>query len=159
MAAQALTAVVLAPEDEVLLRQLTSTRSTPAAVVTRARVLLARHEGSTLEGCAAEAACSRSPARRTCTRFRRDRIEALWEKPRSGTPKRYLSEIRELVCALVRQAPDQAGLPVTPWSLHWVRIALRQADISPVPSKGDPAPLASLRPPSLASPSLLADIQ
>jgi len=135
VAAQALTAVVLAPEDEVLLRQLISTRTTPAAVVTRARVLLARHEGATLEGCAVEAACSRSTARRTCTRFRRDRIEALWEKPRSGTPKRYCAELRELVCALVRQAPDQAGLAVTCWSLHWLRIALKKAGVSPVPSR------------------------
>lgn len=135
MAAQALTAVVLAPEEEVLLRQLVLTRTTPAAVVTRARVLLARHEGAALEGCAGEAACSRSTARRTCTRFRRDRLEALWEKPRPGTPKRYCSEVRELVCTLVRQAPDQAGLPVSRWSLHWLRIALRQAGLSPVPSR------------------------
>ena len=135
MAAQALTAVVLAPEDEVLLRQLISTRTSPAAVVTRARVLLARHEGATLEGCAVEAACSRSTARRTCTRFRRDRIEALWEKSRPGIPKRYCAELRELVCALVRQASDQAGLPVTRWSLHWLRIALKKAGVSPVPSR------------------------
>ena len=135
MAAQALSAVVLAPEEEVLLRQLVLTRTTPAAVVTRARVLLARHEGGTLEGYAAEAACSRATARRVCTRFRHHRLQALWEKPRSGTPKRYPSHLRQLVCALVRQAPDQAGLPVTRWSLHWVRIALRQAGISAVPSR------------------------
>ena len=135
MAAQALTAVVLAPEEEVLLRQLVLTRTTPAAVVTRARILLARQEGCALEGCAVEAACSRATARRVCTRFRHHRLEALWEKPRSGTPKRYPSQVRNLVCALVRQAPDQAGLPVTRWSLHWLRIALRQAGISPVPSR------------------------
>lgn len=135
MAAQALTAVVLAPEEEVLLRQLVLARTTPAAVVTRARGLLARHQGATLEGCAIEAACSRSTARRTCTRFRQDRLEALWEKPRPGTPKRYPPEIRDLVCALVRQAPDQAGLPVTRWSLQWLRIALRKAGLSPVPSR------------------------
>jgi transposase len=135
VAAQALTAVVLAPEEEVLLRQLVLTRTTPAAVVTRARILLARQEGCTLEGCAAEAACCRATARRVCTRFRYHRLEALWEKPRSGTPKRYPWQVRNLVCTLVRQAPDQAGLPVTRWSLHWVRIALRQAGISPVPSR------------------------
>jgi len=135
MAAQALTAVVLAPEEEVLLRQLVLTRTTAAAVVTRARILLARHEGGTLERCAAEAASSRSTVRRVCTRFRHHRLEAIWEKPRSGTPKRYCLQVRDLVCALVRQAPDQAGLPVTRWSLHWVRIALRQAGLSPVPSR------------------------
>jgi putative transposase len=135
MAAQALTAVVLAPEEEVLLRQLVLVRTTPAAVVTRARVLLSRHEGATLQGCAVEAACSRSTACRTCARFRWDRLEALWEKRRPGTPKRYPAELRELVCALVRQAPDQAGLPVTRWSLQWLRIAVRQAGISPAPSR------------------------
>jgi hypothetical protein len=134
MAAQALTTVVLAPEEEVLLRQLVLVRTTPAAVVTRARVLLARHEGATLQGCALEAACSRSTARRTCTRFRRDRLHALWEKPRPGTPKRYPADLRELVCALVRQAPDQAGLPVTRWSLPSGCGSLK-AGLSPVPSR------------------------
>ena len=40
---QARTQVVLAPEEEVLLRQLALARTTPAATVVRAWVLLARH--------------------------------------------------------------------------------------------------------------------
>ena len=135
MATQALSAVILAPEEEVLLQQMVLSRTSPAAVVTRARILLARHEGFSLAKCAAQAASSLSTARRVCTRFRESRLQALWEKPRSGTPKRYRSQVRHLVAALVRQAPHRAGLPVTRWSLHWLQVALRRAGISPTPSR------------------------
>jgi len=135
VAAQALTAVVLAPEEEVLLRQLVLARTTPAAVARRALVLLARHAGASLEACAAEAGCSRSTARRVCTRFRQQRLEAIWEAPRSGTPKRYPTQVRDFCCALVRQAPDQAGLPIARWSLHWLRVAARRAGLHAVPCR------------------------
>jgi hypothetical protein len=69
MAAQALTTVVLAAEEEVLLRQVVLTRNTPVAVAVRAQVLLARHGEASLEACAKEANCSRSTARRVCLRF------------------------------------------------------------------------------------------
>jgi transposase len=135
MAAQALTTVVLADEEEVLLRRIVATRSTPAAVAVRAQVLLARHRGASLEASAKEANCSRSTVRRVCMRFRTRRTEALWEAPRAGTPKRYPVEVRQFFCALVRQAPEKAGLAVSRWSLHWLRVAARKAGLSRVPGR------------------------
>lgn len=135
MAVQALTAVVLAVEEEVLLRQTVMARTTPAAVATRARVLLARHEQASLQGCARLAHCSRSTAFRLCRRFQGRRVGAIWEAPRSGTPVRYPAEVRHFFCTLVRQAPDQTGLPISRWSLHWLQVAAHRAGFKRPPSR------------------------
>jgi hypothetical protein len=135
MAVQALAAVVLAVEEEVLLRQTVMARTTPAAVATRARVLLARHERASVQACARLAHCSRSTAFRVCRRFQAHRVGAIWEAPRSGTPVRYAAEVRDFFCTLVRQAPDRAGLPISRWSLRWLQVAARRAGLKRPPSR------------------------
>lgn len=135
MAAQAPTAVVLAAKEEVLLRETAMARTTAAAVATRARILLARHEGASLQACARQAHCSHSTAYRVCRRFQSRRLEALWEAPRPGTPARYEAEVRHFFCALVRQAPEQAGLPISRWSLRWLQVAARRAGYRRPPSR------------------------
>ena len=140
MAAQALTAVVLAPEEEVLLRETVMARTTAVAVATRARVLLARQQGVSLEACARQAHCSRSTAYRVCRRFQRCRLDALWEAPRPGTPARYEAEVRHFFCTLVRQAPDQAALPLEPALAPSCRSPRRLQEAS---QQRDAAPLAA----------------
>jgi transposase len=135
MAAQALTKVVLAREEEVLLQETAMARTTAAAVATRARVLLARQQGLSLEACARRAHCSRATAYRVCRRFQGRRLDALWEAPRPGTPARYGAQVRHFFCALVRQAPDQAGLPISRWSLRWLRVAGRHTGCKRPPSR------------------------
>lgn len=132
---QARSGVVLAPEEEVLLRQLALARTTPTATVVRAWVLLARQEGRSLQTCAEEARCSLSTAKRICRRFQQRRTEAVWEAPRSGTGLRYSEQTKAFFCTLVRSAPDQAGLPISRWSLHWLRLAALRAGQSRVPSR------------------------
>ena len=135
MAVQALTRVVLAVGDEVLLRRMAMARTTSAAVATRARVLLARHEGASLQACARQAHCSRSTAYRVCRRFQGRRLDALWETLRPGTPLRHSAQVRDFFCTLVRQAPDQAGLPISRWSLRWLQVAARRAGHKKPPSR------------------------
>jgi len=135
MAVQDLTAVVIAPQEEVLLRETVMARTAPTAVAVRARVLLARHQGASLQGCARLAHCSRSTAYRVCRRFQGRRLDALWEAPRPGTPARYEAEVRRFFCTLVRQAPGQAGLPISRWSLRWLQVAARRAGYKKPPSR------------------------
>ena len=132
---QARTLVVLAIEERVLLQELALARTTAAAVAVRARLLLSRHAGRSLQGCADDAHCSLSTAKRICRRFKAGRTEALWEAPRAGTGRRYPEESRAFFCTLVRSAPEQAGLPISRWSLHWLRVAARRAGRKRVPSR------------------------
>ena len=132
---QARSGVVLAPAEEVLLQQLLLARTTPAAVAVRARVLLGRHAGRSLQGCAEEARCSLSTVKRVCRRFQARGPAAVWEAPRAGTGRRYAEETRAFFCTLVRAAPEQAGLPISRWSLHWLRVAAARARWKQVPSR------------------------
>jgi transposase len=132
---QARTPVVLTPAEEVLLEQLVLARTTPAAVAIRARLLLGRHAGRSLQGCADAAHCSLSTAKRVCRRFQERRTAAVREAPRPGTGRRYSQETRAFFCTLVRSAPEQAGLPISRWSLHWLRVAGRRARWKQVPSR------------------------
>ncbi len=108
MAAQALSAVILAPEEEVLLQQMVLSRTSPAAVVTRARILLAGDEGFSLAKCAAQAASSLSTARRVCTRFRQSRLQwsephrldTYWEKISTPLTGCFLTRHRRVQCLL-----------------------------------------------------------
>jgi transposase len=132
---QTRTIVILAPEDGFLLARLATARSTPAAVAVRARVLVARDFGLSLAACAKSAGCGLSTVKRICHRFQTGGLEALYEAPRSGAPPSYSEETQAFFCTLVRQAPQHAGLPLSRWSLHWLRVVAQRAGWSRVPSR------------------------
>jgi len=132
---QARTTVVLTRREEVLLRQVSTSRKSPAGKVRRARILLARHAGRSRQACADAAACSLATVKRVCTRFQTRRLEVIYEAPRRGAPPRYAEDTQAFFCALVRKAPSQAGLPLSRWSLHWLRVAAAQAGWSRLPSR------------------------
>jgi transposase len=135
MATQAGTTVVLAPEEAFLLARLATARSTPAAVAARARLLVARDFGLSLAACARSAGCCLATVKRICRRFHAGRTEAIYEAPRGGAPARYSEEDRAFFCTLVREAPEQAGLPISRWSLQWLRVAAAKAGWGRVPSR------------------------
>lgn len=132
---QTRTEVILAPEETFLLMRLLSARGTPWAVGVRARVLVVRAFGLSLAACARSGRCSLSTVKRLCRRFQTARLEALSDAPRSGAPACYSEDTQAFFCALVRQAPQQAGVPLSRWSLHWLRVAAQQAGWTRVPSR------------------------
>jgi transposase len=135
MATQAGTSVVLSPHEAGLLMATALARDTPPAVVVRARVLLLRDLRRSLAVCARSAGCSLSTVKRTCRRFQTQRLQAISDAPRCGAPPRYPLALRTFLCLLVREAPPQAHLPISRWSLHWLRVALLQAGWEEVPSR------------------------
>ncbi len=132
---QTRTLILLSSEEAFLLARLATARTTPAAKATRARLLVARSFGLSLTACARSAQCSLSTVKRICRRFQTGRLEALSEASRSGAPARYAEETKAFFCALVRQAPQRAGLPLSRWSLHWLRVAAQQAGWTRIPSR------------------------
>lgn len=135
MAAQAGTTVVLAPEEAFLLARLHGAGDTPARVAQRSRLLLVRDLGYSLRACAKSVGCTLSTVKRLCHRFQAQRLQAIYDAPRSGAPSRYSQETKDFFCTLVRQGPAQAGLPISRWSLHWLRVAALQHGWSGVPSR------------------------
>jgi transposase len=135
MAAQAGTTVVLAPEEAFLLARLHGSGDTPARVAQRARLLLLRDLSYSLKACAQSARCSPSTVKRLCHRFQEHRLQAIYDAPRGGAPPRYSQETKDFFCTLVRQGPAQAGLPISRWSLRWLRVAAARHHWPQVPSR------------------------
>ena len=135
MATQAGTKVVLSAEEGCLLIQIACARTTPPAVIARARLLLVRDLGRGLAVCAKAVGASESTAKRLCRRFQECRLQAIYDAPRSGAPPRYAYEIRCFFHTLVRAAPQAAGLPISRWSLRWLRVAAAQAGLEQIPSR------------------------
>lgn len=132
---QVRTAVVLAPEEAFLLARLHGSGHTPARVARRSRLLLLRDLGCSLGACARSVGCALSTVKRLCHRFQEVRLQAIYEAPRSGAPPRYSQETKDFFCTLVRQDPAEAGLPISRWSLHWLRVAATQHRWPQVPSR------------------------
>ena len=135
MATQAGTRVVLTAEEGCLLIEIARAKTTPPAVVARARILLVRDLCRSLAECGKAVGASESTAKRVCRRFQECRIEAIYDAPRSGAPPRYSEQIRRFFCTLVREAPKAAGLPISRWSLGWLRVAADQAGLEQIPSR------------------------
>jgi transposase len=135
MAAQAGTTVVIAPEEAFLLARLHGAGNTPARVAQRSRLLLVRDLGYSLGACARSVGCTLSTVKRLCHRFQEQRLQAIYDALRSGAPPRYSQETKDFSCTLVRQGPAQAGLPISRWSLHWLRVAATQYRWPQVPSR------------------------
>lgn len=135
MSTQAGTRVVLTAEEGCLLMETARAQTTPPAVVARARILLLRDSGHGLALCAKAVGSSHSTAKRLCRRFQEQRLVAIYDAPRSGAPPRYSEQIRLFFCTLVRKSPETTGLPISRWSLSWLRVAAAQAGLKEVPSR------------------------
>jgi transposase len=116
-------------EDEVsVLRQLSRSNREPAAVVARAKAVLAVAAGVTYTA-AAQAAGRRSgdAVGRLVARFNREGLEALVPRHGGGQPKRYTSAERERILAEARRVPTPKPDGTATWSLVTLQRALRRA--------------------------------
>ncbi len=118
----------LMAEERTHLERLSRSHTEPAAVVARAKALLAVADGQ----CFIEAA--RVAGRRSgdavahlVTRFNRDGLAALPPRHGGGQPKRYTTAERERILREVRRIPDRDQDRTATWSLTTLRRALRQA--------------------------------
>jgi transposase len=92
-------------------------RTEPARVVERARLVLAVAGGQTAPAAAAALGLVPDTGRQWVGRFNRDGLRGLEDRPRSGRPATYGPEAvgEVLVAALTK--PDQLGLPFACWTL------------------------------------------
>ena len=111
------------------LEQMGRARRAPAAVVTRARALLA-----VAEGCSYTEAARRVGRRSgdavgaLVARFNREGLAAVEPRHGGGPRVRYGATERERIRAEVRRAPDRERDKTATWSLTTLRQALRRAE-------------------------------
>lgn len=108
------------PEEERELRKLAASRTAPARVVQRAKVLATMLEEPEIGAMEAGRRAGFS-GQSGCTwvkRFNEGGTEPLEDAPRGGRPPTHLPEVRSRLVSLATQKPRSLGLPFELWTLE-----------------------------------------
>ena len=111
-----------------------------ARVVRRAQMVLLSAEGKTAREIAGLWAITAQGVRKIISRFNREGIAGLADRPRKGRPPKTDDRYVELLKQAVQTAPHQLGYPFSCWTLERLRGTPRMQDPRhPLP----PTPLAA----------------
>lgn len=108
------------PEEEHTLRKLAASRTAPARLVQRARVIVAlldeaeigAMEAGRRAGFSGQSGCA------WVKRFNAGSLEVLEDAPRGGRPPTHPPEVRSALVSLATQKPRSLGLPFELWTLE-----------------------------------------
>lgn len=122
----ALQARELTPEEQTSLRRLARSRTEPARVVERARIIWLAHEGWRVPAIAAELRLTQATVRLWLKRFNAHSVEGLRDQPRAGRPPTYTADEVGEVIALSLTDPQRLGLPFASWTLDRLAAYLQE---------------------------------
>ena len=107
----------LSAEETQEIGRLARSRTAPARVVERARIIRLAAQGRRMPGIAAEVGVSERTVRRWVERFHAQGVAGLADAPRSGRPTTYPPEaVGELIAASLTD-PQDLSLPFGSWTL------------------------------------------
>jgi transposase len=107
----------LSAEEEQEIARLMRSRTAPARLVERARIIGRAQQGVRVPAIAAELGVSEPVVRRWVARFNARGLDGLADAPRSGRPATYTpEEVGELIATSLTN-PDELGLPFGSWTL------------------------------------------
>jgi transposase len=119
-------------EELQAIKQLAHSRTEPAGLVQRARIVLLRWEGTrVMEIAEQEHVCDRT-VRRWIYRFNEAGVEGLRDNNRSGRPPTYTEEQRSEVVAASLTDPQSLGLPFGSWTLDRLQAYLNEEKSIPI---------------------------
>jgi transposase len=116
----------LTAEEQTALNLLTRSRTTPARLVERARIVQAAARGEKTAAIVASQGCSRPTVYAWIRRFNDQGLRGLEERRRSGRPHTYTPEQRAEVIATALTHPKKLGLPFASWTLDRLQVDLNQ---------------------------------
>src|SRR3954453_13904390 len=116
----------LTPEERHDLERLSRSRTTPARLVERARIILAAAEGRRVGDIADESNVSRPTLSAWVRRFNEGGLAALEDLPRSGRPHTYAEHERAEVVAAALTDPKALGLSFGSWTLDRLQAYLNE---------------------------------
>src|SRR6185437_7063189 len=116
----------LTAEEQKAVDELARTRTAPARLVDRARIIQAASRGQSPGKIAASLGCSRPTVYAWVRRFNDQGLRGLEERPRSGRPHTYTAEQRAGVIAAALTDPRKLGLPFGCWTLDRLRTYLNE---------------------------------
>ena len=122
----------LTAEEETELRQRVASRTLPARVVERARMIWFLHQGERVPAVARRLGVGADVVRTWLKRFNAEGLDGLRDRPRSGRPATYTPEqVGEVIAASLTK-PDALGLPFGSWTLDRLTAYLNEAKGVPI---------------------------
>jgi transposase len=119
-------------EEQAALDTLGHSRTAPARLVERARIVLAAARGEKPAAIAETQGCSRPTVYAWVRRFNDQGLPGLEERPRSGRPYTYTPEQRAEVIATALTDPKRLGLPFGCWTLDRLQAYLNEQKGIPI---------------------------
>jgi transposase len=110
--------VVLSRDDRTVLEERASSRNASHAVVVRARIVLIAADGARNIDIADRVGVCVDVASRWRKRFCEHGLDGLKDRPRSGRPRTFGSEVVAGVKAVACEPPEQRQVPLSRWSSH-----------------------------------------
>ena len=107
----------LTPDEYTSLRQLAHSRTAPARLVERARIIWQAQQGRRVSAIAAALRLNHKTVRRWLQHFNEHGLAGLEDQPRTGRPATYTAAEVGTVIALALTDPQQLGLPFGAWTL------------------------------------------
>lgn len=108
--------VRLSPEDRAVLEERAGSRTAPHSVVVRARIVLLAADGLRNVDIAAQVGVCVDVVSRWRKRFCEEGLTGLADRPRSGRPRRFGSEVVAGVKAMACEPPEHRAVPLSRWS-------------------------------------------
>jgi len=132
MAARALRVRDVTGEEEEAVRRLAHSRTEPARLVERARMVWSARRGRTASAIAQELGIGTGTVRLWLRRFNAEGPAGLADRPRSGRPATYTPEQVSEVIATALTKPEALGLPFGSWTLDRLRAYLTEVKGVPI---------------------------
>jgi transposase len=132
MAGRALQVRPLTAEESAELGRRAASRTLPARVVERAKLILLLHEGERVPAVAGRLGVGADVVRTWLKRFNAEGLDGLRDRPRSGRPATYTPEqVGEVIAASLTK-PDALGLPFGNWTLDRLQAYLSEVKGLPI---------------------------
>ena len=128
----------LTEEERAELQRRAQSRTAPARVVERARMVLGVAGGETAPAVARRLGLGTEVVRQWVKRFNAAGLEGLEDRPRAGRPPTYTAEQVGQVLATAVTDPKTLGLPFGCWTLDRLTAYLRERP----PEAGGPLPIS-----------------
>ena len=114
------------------INQLAHSRTEPAGLVQRARIILLSREGKRVTQVAEQLRVCDRTVRRWIYRFNEEGVEGLHDNPREGRPPTYTEEQRSEVVAASLTDPQSLDLPFGSWTLDRLQVYLNEEKGIPI---------------------------
>ena len=124
--------VRLSAEDRTVLEERSGSRLVSHGAVVRARIVLLAADGAQNVDIAARVGVCVDVVSRWRKRFCEEGLAGLADRPRSGRPRRFGSEVVAGVKAMACEPPEQRQVPLSRWSSAEIADPTRPATIRAV---------------------------